>query len=307
MVTACGGQEREMSVQQVDRVQREARVRLTPAIDFSNLFDAALADRIVIEEITINVANIRVLGASPAIPADGLSLSQSEVLLFSSTPALELPLPEELVDDELSVQVEVRPTEALEGASVVVKGVLYSGMVGTSARGLALDPDGEPADKGGEQNVDPDGEPADKGGEQNVDPDGEPAACAEEGIRCATLQSSGQFSRTVPFELRAADLAKLLVEFDAESSFDVVLGIPAARWLTEEVVAELERKSLSSLGMAEDREQLAREAIIIEDEHRVSEVEREAGDGIGGSDELGDSDYRLHRGGEVDPTRIRQR
>src|SRR5687767_9603746 len=57
---------------------RDARITVTPAFDVSSLYDGSIADRIVIEEITINLADARLLAADPRIPRGGLDLMRSE-------------------------------------------------------------------------------------------------------------------------------------------------------------------------------------------------------------------------------------
>ena len=52
---------------------REAKITLNAALDVS-VFDQALLDRFVIEDIQLNVADVRLLGADPRIPAGGLVL-----------------------------------------------------------------------------------------------------------------------------------------------------------------------------------------------------------------------------------------
>ncbi len=118
--------------------------------------------------------------------------------------------------------------------------------------GEAVDPDGEPAQPEGEA-VDPDGEPAQPEGEA-VDPDGEPAQ-PEKGT---TLDPySGPKGRELPlsehrhvpsvaFVLRDDLAADMVAGLGPRGGIEIVVGIPGSRWLTAEVVDQLERASRGS-------------------------------------------------------------
>src|SRR5262245_13488036 len=156
----------------------ESRIALTPALDLSGMIDPELAERIAIEEISVNLTDLRLLGSNPKIPAGGLELLDGDRLLSTrggADAAAEFPFAEELAADSLALSMKIGATPALRGASIIVKARLYAQSHRSNAASLTSsdedespDPDGDPADK----SPDPDGDPADK----SPDPDGDPAA-----------------------------------------------------------------------------------------------------------------------------------
>ena len=233
---------------------REARVTLTPALDVTGLVDSSLASRLVIEEITVNVSELRLLGANPQIPAAGYVLQDSAEVLSTLDGHAKYPFPSTWLDDDLAIYMHVDPSADLDGASVVVHARLYERPINAAHRSLrstddedeAPNPDGEPAN---EEAPNPDGEPAN---EEAPNPDGEPANdCEEDGDMHDCIEAVGQTqqgldtepyqaSRWVPFELRGKDVVDLVVGFDKASRLDVLLGIPAERWFTPAVIDRLE-------------------------------------------------------------------
>ncbi len=245
---------------------REARVALTPALDVTGLAHGEFIERLVIEEIAISLADVRLLGANPRLPAGGLPLlSAPQVAAADPTSnALELPFPAAFLSDEdLAVYLRLQPSAALENASVVVRARLYSNPVHSEQQSLTV--------KGTEMgSTDPDVDPA-RGyvwRDCSTDPDVDPADCPEPRRRFLKQALIDELS--VPFELRDdrdADLVASLVSGD----LDVVVGMRAERWLTPEVVARLE----SALAQVQERahreghqrvleESVTREPIVVE-------------------------------------------
>lgn len=249
-MVACGGTDRDIDARLEAPVARDSKVALRPALDVSNLYDPAIADRILIEEIDLNISSVRLLGADARIPVGGFPLLTRPAVLQAfdgESPSLELPFPSFFADqDDLAVYVRVDQSEALMNASVVIRGRIYSqALKGGSANLTATENDDtaidEDEDNGGAKKedtvkgIDPDGDPADPCG---IDPDGDPAdpICG----RRRHLTSRGETSKSIPFELRGEDVADLVSGVDADLSFDVIIGIPAARWFTPEAMRAID-------------------------------------------------------------------
>ena len=260
--------------------QREARVSLTPAFDLSPVVDEALASRVRIDEIIINISDIRLLGANPRIPTGGLALIENDHLLvdLGDESFAHFPIPENLLSDDLAVYIRIEPTPELDFSAVIVRGQLYEGPEHTDEdqvqNGLRAkqekkkensDPDGEPAH--GVEDLDPDGEPAHEERQGALDPDGEPASCPE-GLICQGLWTSA--ARSVSFELRSAETADLVLDFEDGAALDAILHVPAGKWFTPEVVAELE-KALFDSSVAERKDDSP-----VDDERTIVIEEREA-------------------------------
>lgn len=103
-----------------------------------------------------------------------------------------------------------------------------------------VDPAGPGLDHAGHEEVpDPDVDPA------RPDPDGPPSADEEEptpneGTRRQALTATGLEAASVPFVLRDEAAFDMVAILGPDSGLDVVIGIPADRWLTADVVARLE-------------------------------------------------------------------
>src|SRR5262249_4554722 len=78
-LTACGGPAQSRIDGTLEApAAREAKVALTPSFDVSSLYDPSIADRVIVDDVEVNIADVRLLGADPSIPSGGLSLlSQS--------------------------------------------------------------------------------------------------------------------------------------------------------------------------------------------------------------------------------------
>lgn len=262
-IVACGSDPSTVGARLELPAERDSSIAVRPALDVSNLYDPSIAERIVIDQIDLFVSDVRLLGADPRLPVGGLPLLASGQVIEgfdAETATLELPFPAHFADEpNLAVYIRVDRSEALENASVVVRGRIYSAARSGGSNGLtaAVDPDGDPADEGGDGDrltsmvakgrgkgsVDPDGDPADC-----VDPDGDPAKCRY------SVVERGEEGKSIPFELRGEDVADLITGVDASSLFDVVIGIPAARWFTPEAMQQIDSELAKS-----DRPSVAKE------------------------------------------------
>ena len=291
---------------------REAKVTLTPALDVS-FFEQALLERFVIEDIQLHVADVRLLGADPRIPAGGLVLlTQGRVVHATGDAAgLEIPFPSQFADDDdLAVYLRIDRTPELGDASVVVRARLYEEKVSGGAAALsaaedeATDPDGDPA-RDPEDRVgatDPDGDPAlPRRCADATDPDGDPA---KPGCRRDALVQRGVQQNFVEVELRDERPADLVTGLAHAGGSDVVVGIPASRWLTPEVVAAMEAAlhqpvQIDRPGQAPQE----RDTIVVRTKDPTTAAGR-AQDRMNG-DRAGD-DYFLSNSGDVDSLTIRR-
>lgn len=250
LAAGCGGEARDpVAAELVAPEAREAKVTLTPALEVS--FDEAIADRMVIEDIRLNLGDVRLLGADPRIPVGGLPLLETSrvVEAFGDRAGLDLPFPSRFLDDEdLAVYLRIDRTEQLEGAAVIVRARLYKESAPSAeAQSLiadthgATDPDGDPAcdheDPVGA--TDPDGDPAlpPEDCDGATDPDGDPAL---PGSHRSGLVLRGEYQPYVTVELRDDHSADLVASLSDPSATDVVVGIPASRWFTPELIAHLD-------------------------------------------------------------------
>ncbi|MBI2372841.1 MAG: hypothetical protein HYV07_02460 [Deltaproteobacteria bacterium] len=277
---------------------REARIGLVAALDLDGV-DAALSGRISVDEIEVSVEVLRLLGDHPNIPAGGHPLIDASRVLSTRNGEASFPFPEGFLGADLAVFGRISPTSTLDGASVVIRGRL-AGPASRETRGLTTredprepGPDGEPAkdpcDPG------PDGEPAKDRERRNLGqdprdpgPDGEPARpspCLRHALRATP---------SIPFELRGADEVDLVIELGETSRLQVVLGIPAARWLTSD---------LPDLAPASTTAAPGTEGRVVVDVSEPDEL-----DSIGGRlpNELADlRGYQLIDEREFDPNRYR--
>jgi hypothetical protein len=251
---ACGQSPNRTSYASLEAPNsREARIALIPALDTTQLTDPALETRLSLDEIEVNVGDLRLLGPDPRIPTGGLPLIQNPHLVSAGDGSGRFPIPASLLHDSLAAYVRIDTTQQLNGASVVIHGRLFKAAVHKRQALVSIEdpsspgPDGEPSmGTSGLASPGPDGEPSrplNGGGTQSPGPDGEPSRCPEGygQIRCThNWLSSTPNNPAVEFELRGTDVAELLVDFGSTGQLDVTLGIPAARWLTPDVVSQLE-------------------------------------------------------------------
>lgn len=292
LAAACGGEQRgRLEAELVAPEAREAKITLTPALEVSR-FDEALLGRMVVEDIRLNLGDVRLLGADPRIPVGGLALLDMERVVesYDDDSGIDLPFPSQFLDDEdLAVYVRIDRSAALEGASVVVRARLYAEELRGGAGSLtaethsATDPDGDPADdpEGIVGATDPDGDPALPPCDEATDPDGDPAAPEAECQRRGLIQR-GTVQPYVTVELRDDRAADLVATLSEEDTTDVVVGIPATRWLTPEVIADLDAALDAHVADVIEHEQVtndARTTIVVQsDNRRQGRVDRHTDD-----------------------------
>ncbi len=250
MASACGGEAlAPIAAELVAPEARQSTITLTPALEVS-AFDEGLLQRIVIEDIHLNLGDVRLLGADPSIPAGGLGLLEQDVIVeaMGDDTSIDLPFPSQFLDDEdLAVYVRIDRSPNLDGASVVVRARLYKNSIKGGATSLlaettsATDPDGDPAKEssdGRTEATDPDGDPAHPTSCHDLtDPDSNPTQPA---CRKDSLVQRGEFQPYVTVELRDNRAADLVATLTNANGTDVVVGIPVSRWLTREVLEALD-------------------------------------------------------------------
>ena len=338
---ACGASEPDIHGQLQLPEGGHARMSLSPALDVSSVIDPALLDRIIIDEIVVNVADVRLLGSDPRVPTGGLRLAGGERQISSIDDGISFRMPGGMSLEDLALFVELAPSNALEGASVIVRARLFESAQeksvlqlrqektepdpdGSPAKGdpnkaepdpdgspatgdprkTEPDPDGSPA-KGDPNKAepDPDGSPA-MGPNCEPDPDGSPAMrpCIKRSLRRGLVDANG----FVSFELRGSDTADLLVSLSASHPFNVVVGIPAGRWFTPEAVATLE-SALDQVpvdGEALENGGAEAKPVVVSSSPRDMASSQKPHDGNSLPGDR-DEDYRL-LGGDADPTGIRK-
>lgn len=266
---------------------RQARIALTPVLDVSEI-DPAIADRLVVDQITIHLAETRLLGRDPRIPAGGLSLLSGglDVSAFGGGSALQLPFPDYLLgDNDLGVYVRIDQGPEMAGASVIVRAHVFERPQGGGAAHLtaAPDPDGDPADpKGGRHNraigrashaLSSDADPAVPCA---PDPDGDPATrphCIDHAVH--PLVQRGQSGPSVAIELRGDDAADLVASLNTSARLAISIVVPAARWFTPSAIEQIDRALVASqktaeVGAGPDRRG---QLVVVQSEHRA-EAER---------------------------------
>ena len=300
---ACGADQRSYDAQLEAPSPTEARVSISAALDLSQILDSSLADRVVIEDITVNLGEVRLLAADPRIPPGGFSLLENDTLLEfygHEDSRLELAFPDKfLVQQDLAVYLRINPAANLDDASIVITGRMYAspidgGQNALNAKTGALDPDGDPvddpdadptSDKDSAENeedekvegLDPDGDPVLPSIDYDcaLDPDGDPVMCSSK----ASLTRGTAEQESVAFVLRADDIADLVASLDPDAALNVVVGIPASRWFTPEVVASLdqvlEERAEDPGEMRENDETDAEKIIVVEAQ---DEADRAAND-----------------------------
>ncbi len=318
------------------------RMTLAPALDVSSIVDPALLERLVIDEVVVNVQDVRLLGADPRLPTGGLRLLAGQRQVSTLGDAESFPLPAGLSTDDLALFVRLQPSPELGGASVIVRARLYA--TARDARMQTLlerqepdpegspamdpyaepDPEGSPAKTDPTKEPDPEGSPAKTDPTKEPDPEGSPARgggqkagnrdCEPdpEGSpairRCkAYRQSAVTTAEYVPFELRGSDMADLLVGLAAEHPFDVVLGVPAARWLTPDAIVQLETELSERVEDVEEIPGDARdETVVVSSKGKGRDMTTNDRESNTGGDTMTDDDYRLLGRGDADPDRIRK-
>ncbi len=248
---ACGTEPTDLDATLEAPAPTEAEVSISAALEVSDLLDAGLADRVVIDDIRLNLAEVRLLAADPRIPPGGFNLlSQATILEFygADESKLDLPFPEQFLgQDDLAVYLHIAPSAALDASSIIVTGRYYASPIhgGQSSLKTTASAEDHPDDpvEGRKakthdsdprlQAQDPDGDPV----HCAQDPDGDPVMCGQK-----KLVERGSAEASIAFELRTADVADLVASLAGETEqLDVVVGIPASRWFTDDVVQSFEQ------------------------------------------------------------------
>lgn len=216
---ACGGPVGEDLVDS-GTGRRSATLRLNPQLDRSGVTFAADQAPVRFDELMINLAEVRLLGTDPRIPAEGVALLTEDQLLRGEQPALALQLPEALLDDpDLAVFVRVGPSPDLDGASIQIHGQFEDAQLASSTV-EATDPDVDPMD-----GLEPPGRV-----DCATDPDVDPMACRRR-LRPSSRGAGQRFEGMIPFELRDSAVVDLVTTLNDEGDLEVTLGIPLGRWL----------------------------------------------------------------------------
>jgi hypothetical protein len=267
LIAACGTEPPAVDVTLEAPAKTDARVSISAALDVSELIDDGIADRLVIENITVNLAEVRLLAAHPGIPPGGLSLLENDALLEfygHEDSRLDLPFPDDyLTRDDLAVYLRIDVSDELEGSSIIIDGKLYAQPLQGSKKPLTADDaeDEEEADSMGPNlgSLDPDPDPVRP--LCSLDPDPDPVMCGKKALTAR--------EESVSFELRASDVADLVAGLDPNGDLSVVVGIPASRWFTDEVIADLAAalEANETPGDAPDDGADPRDTIIVEAEH----------------------------------------
>lgn len=330
-VVGCGGTGQAFDAELRAPELRQSRVTLTPALDVSSLVvDESWADRLVIDEITVNVADLRLLGADPRVPSGGLKLTEGDQIVSTLADASAFPFPAALLDDDLAVYVRLAPHTLLGSASVIIRARLFSHPVGTGAQTLKSgdptgpstpdpegdpstkmpDPEGDPSRPADDRVIDPEGDPSKSGGMSNKDlcaqdPEGDPSHCKNSRFLKKRQALGDSNNAYVPVELRGVDAVDLVVDLAKSSRLNVVVGIPAARWLDATTVKALESALASPPVDQNDAKGTAERNTVIVQAHRQSDQISGSGGSERMNKEEGD-DYRLLEGEGLDPSSLRR-
>jgi hypothetical protein len=292
--------------------------------------DESWADRLVIDEITVNVADLRLLGADPRVPSGGLKLTEGDQIVSTLADASAFPFPAALLDDDLAVYVRLAPHTLLGSASVIIRARLFSHPVGTGAQTLKSgdptgpstpdpegdpstkmpDPEGDPSRPADDRVIDPEGDPSKSGGMNNKDlcaqdPEGDPSHCKSSRFMKKRQALNDSNNPYVPVELRGIDAVDLVVDLAKSSRLNVVVGIPAARWLDATTVKALESALAAPPVDQNDAKGTAERNTVIVQAHRQSDQISGSGGSERMNKEEGD-DYRLLEGEGLDPSSLRR-
>ena len=335
MAAGCVSTEDSLEVSITTPKTREARVRLSAALDVTGLDNSNFAGRIVIDEIIVNVASLRLLGENPAIPVSGQPLIENDFILSTSpdAPIADFPFPSSMLHEHLAVYARIDQSNSLDHSSVIVRARLFDGpTVGfeqqlTSAGGTneenteegSPNPDGEPnreespnpdGEPNREESPNPDGEPNREespnpdGEPNNEDPDGE--GSRQSGLTVANAVSNdSQLRRALSFELHGSDQVEMVVVFDPSAQMNVTLSIPANRWLNADSLQKLEqalRAIHSPQGRTAHSAENGSKPLVLDQTNEVSDLNTQR-ENLPAEKE----DYRLVSDDSKDPKRLRSR
>ncbi|MEE2901993.1 MAG: hypothetical protein VYC39_06660 [Myxococcota bacterium] len=258
----------------------EAMVAVSAKVDWNETSNREFSRRVVVDEILINIAELKLLGDNLTMRVDGEPLINDGLIMSVSNnnPYTEFPFSEQFLSDYLSVYARIAPAEKLSNSSVVVRARLYESPENKFEQALSSsqdsddensaddevtttyetpNPDSEPnrdetpnpdSEPNREETPNPDGEP---NRDETPNPDGEPNnEDDEDPIRRSKLTSGEASSRLakdtfINFEIRGADVMEMVALFEPTERNKVILAIPAYKWLTEASVKRLEAALLA--------------------------------------------------------------
>ena len=320
----------------------EAKVAVSAKVDWNEASNQEFARRVVVDEILINIAELRLLGDNPTMRVDGEPLTNSGFIMSVSNdnPYLEIPFSEQFLSNYLSVFARIAPSEKLSNSSVVVRARLYDAPGNKFEQALSSsqdgdedkptddevtntyetpNPDSEPkrdetpnpdSEPNREETPNPDGEP---NRDETPNPDGEPNnEDDEDTIRRSKLTSDEASNRLakdtfIKFEVRGADLLELVALFEPNVRNKVILPIPAYKWLT---VASVKRLEAALLALREKKERGPKAESVRRANLIVVETSEKSPNEL--SDDRNDvlkrhEDYRLLTEDLIDPKKPRLR
>ena len=110
---------------------------------------------------------------------------------------------------------------------------------------------------------------------------------------------------SVPFILRGHDQVEMVVSFDADSQMNVTLGIPATRWITPEVIKQMEAALIEKRAGPQptsNRKQKTEKTLVLDSSNQESGLS-----GQGNEDCVSEylEDYRLIDDDAKDPKHLR--
>ena len=222
IVSACGDEPIEH--RSVVSTPLPSTLVVTPNLEGAEITAAFDNDEIAIDELIVNVTEVRLISADPRIPAAGLTLINGARLVSSrdgQQPRLELNIPEPFRSDpDLAIYIRLGPSESLGGAAVVVRGrygLSFNSEDDPYALPNATDPD-----------VDPMGRIIIPGGECGH-ANGNPLLCSDSGI--------GRPIDPIPdsdptFELRDDQIVDLVTPLGTDANSTLIIGVPASLWVS---------------------------------------------------------------------------
>ena len=182
LIMSCSNSQPEGQIEIHAPETGKARIAVSAKIDWDRLSNSSFAQRVVIDEIRVNIAELKLLGDNPTMRVDGEPLIEAATLMTVSnnTSPREFPVAEQFRSERLSVYARVAPSDALANSSVVVRARLYESQENTFEQSLSSsqeDDDNKPSDNDLNTNYEthetpnPDSEP---NRDETPNPDGEP-------------------------------------------------------------------------------------------------------------------------------------
>ncbi len=220
-LAACGGPSDPDASATEDLGRRSETLVVRPVLEYAGLDDSADLAALHIGRVSLNLAEVRLLGTDPRIPAEGVPVLNEDRVLRGTAedpPTLEIALPEALLHDpDLAVFIRLGPSPKLDGASVEIRG-RYEGERLSAVAALA-------------ESTDLDDDPRNRTGDDEDCAEGpdESAQCARAAAReIARAVTSGA---DVTIELRDDAVVDLVTTLDEAGDLEVAIGVPLERWL----------------------------------------------------------------------------